>query len=144
MSNDVNRDVNERPGFRIVDLNYVSLYYEDFKAAIEFYTKVLGDPETVDQGGEIIGWRMGATWLTLFPTKESTHPGSNPRNAEFAIQVAEPDEVDTLYQAFIDAGAKKGWEPFDTEMYEKMRFSYIDDPFGVRIDIICPLTQEGK
>jgi len=65
--------------------------------------------------------------------------GNNPRNAEFAIQVAAPDEVDALYQAFIDAGVKKGWEPFDTEMYEKMRFSYIDDPFGVRIDIICPI-----
>jgi len=67
----------------------------------------------VDEGGEIIGWRMGATWLTLFPTKEATHPGSNPRNVEFAIQVAAPDEVDALYQAFINAGAKKGWEPFD-------------------------------
>jgi len=58
--------------------------------------------------------------------------------------VATPDEVDALYQAFIKAGAKKGWEPFDTEMYEPMRFSYVDDPFGVRIDIICPLDPEGE
>jgi uncharacterized glyoxalase superfamily protein PhnB len=93
---------------------------------------------------EIVGWRMGATWLTLFPSKESPHPGSNPRNAEFAIQVATPDEVDALYQAFIEAGAKKGWEPFDTEMYEPMRFSCVDDPFGVRIDIICPLKSGGS
>jgi len=137
-------DVEKKDRFKIVDLNYVSLYYEDFQTAIDFYTEVLGSPENVDEGGEIIGWRMGATWLTLFPAKEAAHPGSNPRNAEFAIQVAEPDQVDVLYQAFIEAGAKKGWEPFDTEMYEAMRFSYIDDPFGVRIDIICPLNPEGK
>jgi hypothetical protein len=57
--------------------------------------------------------------------------------------VATPDEVDALYQAFIEAGAKKGWEPFDTEMYEAMRFSFIDDPFGVRIDIICPIEKSA-
>ena len=98
----------------------------------------------MDKGGEIIGWRMGSTWLTLFPSKEATYPGSNPRNTEFAIQVAVPDEVDALYQAFIDAGAKKGWEPFNTEMYEEMRFCYVDDPFGVRIDIICPLEKSDS
>jgi len=36
MSNDVNREDNQTPRFRIVDLNYVSLYYDDFQAAIEF------------------------------------------------------------------------------------------------------------
>jgi uncharacterized glyoxalase superfamily protein PhnB len=142
MSNGADQD--KKLNFKIVDLNYVSLYYQDFQAAIDFYTEVLGTPENVDEGMEIIGWRMGATWLTLFPSKESPHPGSNPRNAEFAIQVATPDEVDALYQAFIEAGAKKGWEPFDTEMYETMRFSYVDDPFGVRIDIICPLKSGGS
>jgi len=137
-------DVEKKDRFKIVDLNYVSLYYDDFQTAIDFYTQVFGAPENMDEGGEIISWRMGATWLTLFPAKEAAHPGKNPRNAEFAIQVAEPDEVDALYQAFIEAGAKKGWEPFDTDMYESMRFSYVDDPFGVRIDIICPLTSEGN
>jgi len=137
-------DTEKKKRFNIVDINYVSLYYENFQSAIDFYTEVLRSPENVDDGGEIIGWRMGATWLTLFPAKEAAHPGSNPRNAEFAIQVAEPDEVDALYLAFIEAGAKKGWEPFDTEMYEAMRFSYVDDPFGVRIDIIYPLTSEGN
>jgi catechol 2,3-dioxygenase-like lactoylglutathione lyase family enzyme len=142
MSNDAKQEQQRK--FKIVDLNYVSLYYEDFKAAIDFYSAVLGAPENVDEGGEIIGWKMGATWLTLFPTKEAPHPGSNPCNTEFAIQVSEPAEVDVLYQAFIDAGAKKGWEPFSTEMYEPMRFSFVDDPFGVWVDIICPLPTKTE
>jgi hypothetical protein len=60
---------------------------------------------------------------------------------EFAIQVASPEEVDRLHQAFVSAGAKNSWTPEDTRMYEPMRFSAVDDPFGVRIDIYCPLDK---
>ena len=107
MSDAENRSGSEEHRFNIVDLNYVSLYYEDFREAIAFYEKVFGPPEDVDEGGEIYGWRMGSTWLTLFPGKEGTHKGSNPRNTEFAVQVSAPQEVDILFQALIEAGAKK-------------------------------------
>ena len=30
-------------------------------------------------------------------------------------------------------------KPTDTKMYEPMRFACVDDPFGVRVDIYCPL-----
>ena len=125
--------------FTIIDLNYVSLYLLDFEAGIDFYSRVLGPPETVEKEAGIFGWRMGSTWLTLFPSKIGAHKESNPRNAEFAIQVATPAEVDILHQAFVDAGAVSCWAPEDTEMYEAMRFSCVDDPFGARIDIYCPL-----
>ena len=136
-----NRSGSEEQRFNIVDLNYVSLYYEDFHKAIAFYEKVFGPPDQVDQGGEIYSWQMGLTWLTLFPSKKGTHKRSNPRNTEFAIQVSAPQEVDILFQALIEAGAKKGWDPEDTTMYEEMRFCYVDDPFGVRIDIYSLLAK---
>lgn len=139
MSDDVNRSGSEEHRFNIVDLNYVSLYYKDFHKAIAFYEKVFGPPDQVDEGGEIYSWQMGSTWLTLFPSKKGTHKGSNPRNTEFAIQVSAPQEVDILFQALIEAGARKGWDTEDTAMYKEMRFCYVDDPFGVRIDIYCPL-----
>ena len=66
-------------------------------------------------------------------------PEGNPRNAEFAIQVETPEQVDVLYEKLIAAGAKDCLKPEDTEMYDKMRFSCVDDPFGIRIDVICPL-----
>ena len=65
----------------------------------------------MDVGDEIICWQMGSTWRTLFPTKAAAHQCSNPRNAEFAIQVAEPTEMDALYRAFVEAGAMEGWDP---------------------------------
>jgi uncharacterized glyoxalase superfamily protein PhnB len=58
--------------------------------------------------------------------------------------VSAPQEVDILYQTLIEAGAKKGWDPEDTTMYEEMRFCYVDDPFGVRIDIYYPLEKSGS
>ena len=128
--------------FEIVDLNYVSLYIKDHAEAIAFYSKVFGAPPTAvenEDGSSVHGWQMGATWLTIFQSKEGTDPEGNPRNAEFAIQVAEPQQVDALYAVLVAAGAKAGWEPRDTEMYDPMRFAYVDDPFGTRIDIICPL-----
>lgn len=100
---------------------------------------MFGPPENVDEDGAIYGWRMGSTWLTLFPSKTGTKAGSNPQNTECAIQVSAPAEVDALYETLVAAGGNKSWEPADTNMYEDMRFAYIDDPFGVRIDICCLL-----
>ena len=133
----------KEPRYNIVSLNYVSLYFHDYQAAIAFYTAVFGEPDSVHEE-TIIGWRLGDTWLTFFPDSEGTHPGSNPRNTEFAIQVATPGEVDRLHAALIEAGAKNIHTPEDTEMYVPMRFSAVDDPFGVRIDIICPFNEDVK
>jgi catechol 2,3-dioxygenase-like lactoylglutathione lyase family enzyme len=126
--------------FRIVTLNYVSLYVQDLAEAVAFYARVFGPPEYVETEDQVYGWRLGATWLTLFPSSAGTAPGSNPRNTEFAIQVSAPEEVDRLHQALLAAGAGNCRSPRDTRMYEPMRFGCVDDPCGVRIDIYCPLT----
>ena len=79
----------------------------------------------------------------IFPSDEGgTDPDGNARNAEVAIQVATPEQVDILFNAMIAAGAKSCWDPEDTEMYDKMRFSCVDDSVGIRVDIICPLSEQ--
>jgi catechol 2,3-dioxygenase-like lactoylglutathione lyase family enzyme len=131
---------NAKQKFQIVGLNYVSLYLLNLEEAVTFYTKIFGSPEAVDKKGPLYGWKLGSTWLTLFPSKIGTAKESNPCNAEFAIQVAMPEEVDRLYETFLAEGATKCMEPEDTEMYEPMRFCCVDDPFGVRIDVYCPIA----
>ena len=126
--------------FTIVGLNYVTCYVDDLPAALDFYTCVFGERENPDPAG----WRMGTTWFTVFPASGGTHPGSNVRNAEFAIQVSEPAGVDALYQRLIEQGAKNCMVPQDTEMYEPMRFSCVDDPFGMRIDVYCPIPAKPE
>ncbi len=42
----------------------VTLYFEDYQAAIGFYEEVLGPPTYVEGGGTR-GWPIGDGWLTL-------------------------------------------------------------------------------
>ncbi len=130
--------------FKIVSLNYVCFYVKELDEAIAFYSRVFGPPEYREDEGRINGWKMGDTWLTIFSSDQGVAPTRNPGNAEFAVQVDTPEEVDRLYRAFVEAGAKDAWAPEDTQMYEPMRFSAVDDPFGMRIDIYCPLNEEKK
>ena len=126
----------EKP-YKIVDLNFVSLYFLDLEKAAAFYTGIFGPPDQIDRNGPHFGWKLGATWLTLFESKGGTVPNRGPGNTEYAIQVAELGEVDRLYAALIAAGCKPFHTPEDTEMYVPMRFCCVDDPFGVRIDVYC-------
>ena len=52
-------DTEKTLGFRVVDLNYVSLYLEDLDGGVEFYGELFGPP--VYREGRLFGWRMGAT-----------------------------------------------------------------------------------
>ena len=128
--------MNEKYG--IQSLSFVSLYFKEHAEAIAFYSKVLGPPDKVNEEESYTGWKLGDTWLTIFPSKIGTAPDSNPCNTEFAICVSTDEQVDALFAAFVEAGATGNWKPEDTWMYDPMRFSAVDDPFGVRIDIYCP------
>lgn len=123
--------------FNITTLSHISIYLKDYTEAVAFYTKIFGEPPYTPKEEEITGWKLGDTYLTLFPAGSADTSPDNPRNVEFAVEVADPSEVDRLYAAFVDAGAIGKWPPEDTWMYTPMRFSCVDDPFGVRLDIIC-------
>lgn len=143
LDDDLLDDEPEELPYHIVTLNYVSLYLHTLAEAVAFYTEVFGPPESVDTDQEIYGWRMGATWLTLLPSRDGTGPEHNPTNAEFAVQVSAAEEVDALYAALIEAGAQPLMPPADTKMYERMRYGCVDDPFGVRIDVYYPTPGDG-
>lgn len=135
----VGQEISARSGddVSVVDINYVSLYIEQFDEAVEFYSHVFGPPSYVE--GQLRGWKMGATWLTVFHGADGPVGNADPRNIEFAVQVAAPAEVDRLVARLVDAGARVFSAPRDTRMYETMRFACVDDPFGVRVDVYCPL-----
>lgn len=125
-------------GERLVGVAYPSFYVADIDAAVEFYARLLGRPET-GEGVDFRGFPIGADRLTLFPARHGPHPDTGPRNAEFAIRVREPADVDVVHQKFVDLGARTVTAPRDTWMYRRMRFCCVDDPFGIRVDVFCPL-----
>ena len=55
MPNQDEKSSSNRSSFTVLDLNYFSLYYEDFQEAIAFYEDVFGPPENLDENGPIYG-----------------------------------------------------------------------------------------
>ena len=120
--------------FEFRGLHGTTLYFSDFEAAVDFYTRVLGLPAYVEGQGTR-GWRLGNTWLTLLKGKSG-----NPKNLELNIIMQTPQEADRLQTAFIEAGGI-GEPPSDQLMYEPVRSCPVQDPFGVNILIICPIPE---
>ena len=120
--------------FPFVGFSGVSLYIKEYDRALAFYRCVLGPPAYVE-GDSTHGWPIGNGWLTLFPAKEG-----GPRNMDVTIEVANPEDVGQLYQAFIDAGAT-GEPPSDQLLYEPVRYASLTDPFGTIIVIISHLRR---
>jgi catechol 2,3-dioxygenase-like lactoylglutathione lyase family enzyme len=125
---------------RVVAVAYPSLYVDDFDAAVAFWTGLLGPPaySEPEGAGRLVGFRLGDTWLTLFPRAGGPHPDSGPRGCEFALKVGAPGDVDGLFARMLALGATAVMAPRDTRMYEAMRFACVDTPHGVRIDVVCP------
>jgi len=128
---------NSGARFGIVGVNYVDIYVKDYRAALDYYTEVFGPAEYIE-GDDTHGWRLGRTWLTVFPAADG-----NPRNVCFSIEMTSTLEADKLHQAFIKAGGK-GEAPRETRMYENMYYCPVEDPFGSRILVYCPVRTKQE
>jgi hypothetical protein len=125
-------DPAPKPRFAYSGVFDIALYFERYDKALAFYSRVLGSPAYVE-GDNTRGWRIGGSWLTLFPAKQG-----NPSNAEITLVMKSPAEAERLQEVFIGAGGK-GDEPFDDMMYEPLRFCPAVDPFGTKILIVARL-----
>ena len=121
--------------FRFKGTFNATLYYVDFQAAVEFYSRVLGPPAYVEGEGTR-GWPVGDGWLTLLQGKRG-----NPQNVEIAFELNSVEEAHSLQRAFLSAGAT-GPEPADQLMYRPIRACPVVDPFGVEIMIFAALLTE--
>ena len=68
------------PRFAFRSTGGAVLFIEDYRAAVAYYTAVLGEPAYV-QGDSTHGWRIGDSWLTVFPGTDGA-----PRNTEIGLQ----------------------------------------------------------
>ncbi|MCW5875457.1 MAG: hypothetical protein KIS85_01125 [Anaerolineales bacterium] len=118
--------------FRLQGIMGVTLYYEDYRAALKFVAGIFGEP-AYQEGDSTHGWRLGRTWLTLFPAEEGS-----PRNLEVPVHLQSVSELDRLYAAFIAAGAT-GRAPENTLMYQPVRLALVVDPFGVTWQLVAEI-----
>ncbi len=112
----------------------ITLFYQDYGAAIAYYERVLGPPAYIEGQGTR-GWQIGQGWLTLLQGKSG-----NPSNIEISFVVATPSDAEKLQDDFIDAGGS-GPTPSDELMYEPIRYCAVTDPFGVNLLIISRLLE---
>lgn len=122
-----------KPHFRFSGSFGVTLFFEEFNSAVNYYQQILGPPAYVEGEGTR-GWPIGSGWLTLLQGKSG-----NPRNVEVTLQMETPEEAEILQRAFIEAGGE-GAEPSNQLMYEPIRSCPARDPFGTEILIISPLA----
>jgi hypothetical protein len=125
-------DPSPRPRYEFVGTFGVTLYYEDFEEAVEFFTQVLGPPAYVEGIGTR-GWKIGDGWLTLLKGTRG-----NPLNVEVSLVMGSIRGAERLHKAIIDAGGS-GEEPSDQLMYEPIRYCAAFDPWGVGLLVISPL-----
>ena len=121
-----------RPRYAFAGTFGVTLYFEDYDGAVEYYSAVLGPPAYVEGEGTR-GWPIGTGWLTLLRGKSG-----NPRNVEVTLQMDTPAEAERLHGAFVAAGGQ-GAPPSEELMYEPVRFCAVRDPFGTDLLITSPL-----
>ena len=110
----------------------VTLYFEDFDAAVAYYAEVLGPPGYVEGEGTR-GWAIGSGWLTFLKGR-----AGNPRNVELTLEVEGVEEAERLQRAFIAEGGK-GLDPRDELMYRPIRSCPVTDAFGTNILVIAQL-----
>ncbi len=123
------------PRYRFRGSFGVTLYFEDFEAAVSYYAQVLGPPAYLEGPGTR-GWQIGAGWLTLLQGKRG-----NPLNVEVTFELETIEEAEALQRAFIAAGGK-GPAPSDQLMYRPVRSCPVVDPFGTEILIVSPLNDK--
>ncbi len=75
------------PRFEFRGLYGTTLYFSDYEDAVDFYTRVLGDPAYVEGQGTR-GWQLGNTWLTLLKGKSG-----NPKNLELNTSCGPPKKL---------------------------------------------------
>ena len=119
------------PRFDYKGLYGITLFFEEFKAAVEYYIRVLGLPVYRERAGTR-GWRIGNTWLTILRGRDGS-----PRNVEVSLVMKDAIEAERLQAAFIKAGGS-GADPSDEFMYERVHLCPVKDPFGTEILIVSP------
>jgi catechol 2,3-dioxygenase-like lactoylglutathione lyase family enzyme len=124
-------DPQPAPRFDYAGLHGATLFYQDYAAAVDFYTQVFGPPAYLE-GPHTRGWRLGDTWLTLLKGD------GRPQHVEVALSMRTPAAAEAVQAAFAAAGGR-ATPPSDQLMYAPIRYCPATDPFGTAWLITAPL-----
>lgn len=126
-------------GLSIARIDHVVLHVSDMKAALSFYTDVLGC--TVEREVESIGlvqMRAGASMIDLTPGRDATEDDTNARNMDhFCIRI-EPWDETAIRAHLADHGITAGETKSRHGAEGEGPSIYLDDPDGNMVELKGP------
>ncbi len=121
----------------MLSLNTVMLGTEDPKPLVEFYTKVLGDPEWQD--GAYSGWLAGKNYLMIGAHSE-VH-GRNESPGRIILNFETPD-VQAEFDRIKGLGATVEQEPYHPGEEPNMWLATFSDPDGNLFQLASPMPAQ--
>jgi predicted enzyme related to lactoylglutathione lyase len=120
-----------------MNFNSILIGSEDPQRLVEYYTKLLGEPQ-FSEGG-YTGWQIGSGNVTVGPHSEvkgkSAHPGRIIWNIETA-------DVKGEFERFVAAGAIVVREPYGFEEMDG-QIATLADPDDNYFQLASPMNPEG-
>lgn len=118
-----------------MDFNSILIGSEDPAKLVEYYTRLLGEPQMADGG--YTGWQLGVGWVTVGPhtevTGKSVHPGR-------IIWNIESRDVQADFDRLKAAGAIVIAEPYAFEAGGPMSIATFADPDDNYFQLMSPMT----
>ena len=119
----------------------IGLFVSDLHKMVHFYNEIIGIDIDWDGKGPYAEFKHDGIRLAMFERRElpellgqtPSYPSGINGTFELALNVGEPENVDSTFKRLIDAGAQSIYEPRDEPW--KMRSAMIADPEGNLIEI---------
>jgi predicted enzyme related to lactoylglutathione lyase len=119
----------------VMDLNSILIGSGDPARLIEYYTRLFGEPQMVDE--TYTGWAIGRGFVAVGPhsgvTGASVHPGR-------VIWNIESEDVQADFERLKAAGAIVIAEPYAFTSVGPMSIATLADPDGNYFQLMSPMT----
>ncbi len=118
-----------------MDFNNVMIGSEDPQRLVEYYTRLLGDPQMADDG--FTGWQIGSGWLSIGPHSE-VH-GKNAEPGRIILNF-ESKDVRGDFDRLVAAGAIVVREPYGFDgMPPDVMVATLADPDDNYFQLMSPM-----
>ncbi len=116
-----------------MNFNSILIGSENPQRLVEYYTRLLGEPQMSDGG--YTGWQLGSGFVTVGPHSEVHGPNAEPGRILWNIESA---DVQTDFDRFVAAGANVVREPYG---FEEMNghIATLADPDGNYFQLMSPM-----
>ena len=117
-----------------MNFNSILIGSDDPQRLVDYYTKVLGEPQMSDGG--YTGWQIGSGFVSVGAHSEVKGKNAHPGRIIWNI---ESTDVQTDFDRFVAAGAIVVREPYGFEGYPDSLIATLADPDDNYFQLMTPM-----